>query len=120
MQPGEAVHFHDLDMFHNVTPAVPKDPTKVMHRSVVVLLARFQDKWWHDNMVRHYGRRGYTCIPGVGDLQKLFHLLDTDGDGCVDMNEFRIGMRQIDPNFEEHLKAAKLEKRARLTSSDLI
>lgn len=120
LQPGECVHFQDLNMFHNVTQVRPIDPAKVMHRSVMVLLSRFQDDWWHANMEEQYGKKGYTCIRGKGELEMLFDMLDADGNGQVDYMEFRAGLQQIAHNFQELLDEAHLDTNGQLRRAEFI
>ena len=88
LQPGNSMYFVDTEIFHNVTCIKPIDATKLMQCSVLVLLAWFQDEWWHANMVEQYGKKGYKCIQGKGELEMLSDLLDTDSNGKVDSAEF--------------------------------
>jgi len=120
LQPGECVHFRDLDVFHNVTAAKPIDPSKVMHRSVLVLAARLQDKCVHALMEEHYGKKGYTCIAGEGELEKLFNLLDHDSSGYVDQNEFSTGLKQLATNFEQLLEHSSIGSKKKLSRSEFI
>lgn len=101
LDPGQAVHFRDLEMFHDVTPIQAVDPSKPMHRSVLVLLARFQEEGWHNNMVDHYGSKGYTCIKGTGEFEQLFDLLDFEDVGEVSFDDLVENMFDIDTGMQE-------------------
>lgn len=88
LEPGSALHMKDLELYHFVSPVKAIDPTKLMHRSMIVLVARFQDEWQHKNNVNTYAPMGKKCFVGKSKIEQLFDLIDEDGNGELDKHEF--------------------------------